>query len=74
MKIKCSFLFTIFIWRFEAGVRVWVGAWVEAPATIGIGCDQGRHLLNVSRPQGRHMNSYRSGETWCRTAASVLQL
>ena len=67
MKTKHSPLFTIFVWRFRAG------AWVGAPAALSIRIDQGRRLPNVSKPQGRHINSYRQGETWHEAAAPVSQ-
>ena len=77
MKIKCTPLFAIFVWRFRAEIWVWVKAWVEvwveAPATISIGHDWSRCLSDVSRPQGRHVDSYESEEIWCEAAASVLQ-
>ena len=67
MKIKCTSLFVIFVWKFraeaQAQIKTWIEAQVGAPATIDIGHDQGRRLSNVSRPQGRHMDSYRFGET-----------
>ena len=67
MKIQCSSLFTIFVWRFrvEAQIwaRAWVGAWVRASAIIDVGYDQGRHLSNVSKPQRKHINNYRFGKT-----------
>ena len=77
MKIKCSPLFTIFVWRFEAGAqtqaRAWVRAQVRASTAFSIEINWGRCLLNISRPQKRHMNSYRPGETWCEAAAPVSQ-
>ena len=78
MKIKCTFLFAIFVWKFRAEAwawaRAWVGAWVGAPATIGIGYDQGRRLPDISKPQGRCVDSYRPEETWHRAAAPASQL